>query len=102
MKKPYQIQAQRAVQPLEQMASEGNPAVQMILPMAEVVGWLREGVGKGWHSGDQRVRWVSSGLIVAERQFRRVMGYRQIPALVTAMDALVPSKKVVAKKRRAS
>jgi putative transposase len=57
---------------------------------------------KRWHSGDQRERWVSSGLIVAERQFRRVMGYKQIPALVTAMDALVPAKKVVAKKRRAS
>jgi hypothetical protein len=30
---------------LEEMAGEGNPAVQMVLPMAEMVGWLREGVG---------------------------------------------------------
>ena len=38
MKKPYQIDAERAVQQLEQMAADGNPAVQMMLPMAEMVG----------------------------------------------------------------
>jgi len=46
MKKPYQIEAQRAVKQFEAMASEGNPAVQMMLPMAEMVGWLRKGVGE--------------------------------------------------------
>ncbi len=46
MKKPYQIEAQRAVKELEAMAADGNPAVQMVLPMAEMVGWLREGVGE--------------------------------------------------------
>ena len=45
MKKPYQIDAQRAVKQFEAMAAEGNPAVQMVLPMAEMVGWLRKGVG---------------------------------------------------------
>ena len=43
MKKPYQIEAQRAVKQLEAMATDGNPAVQMMLPMAEMVGWLRKG-----------------------------------------------------------
>jgi putative transposase len=46
MKKPYQIEAQRAVNRLEEMAAEGNPAVQMVLPLAEMVGWLRKGVGE--------------------------------------------------------
>ena len=46
MKKPYQIEAQRAVRQLEAMANDGNPAVQMMLPMAEMVGWLRKGVGE--------------------------------------------------------
>src|SRR3954466_14920772 len=45
MKKPYQIESQRAVKQLETMAAAGNPAVQMVLPMAEMVGWLRKGVG---------------------------------------------------------
>lgn len=46
MKKPYQIESQRAVKELEAMAADGNPAVQMVLPMAEMVGWLRQGVGE--------------------------------------------------------
>lgn len=46
MKKPYQIEAQRAIQQLEDMAADGNPAVQMMLPMAEMVGWLHKGVGE--------------------------------------------------------
>ena len=41
MKKPYQIESQRAVKQLEQMVEDGSPAVQMVLPMAEMVGWLR-------------------------------------------------------------
>src|ERR1019366_4790925 len=46
MKKPYQIEAQRAVKQLEAMAGDGNPAVQMVLPMAEMGGWLRKGAGE--------------------------------------------------------
>ena len=46
MKKPYQIEAQRAVKQFEAMAIDGNPAVQMMLPMGEMLGWLRKGVGE--------------------------------------------------------
>ena len=46
MKKPYQIEAQRAVKQFEAMAAEGDPAVQMVLPMAEMMGWLRKGVSE--------------------------------------------------------
>lgn len=37
MKKPYQIESQRAVKGPEAMAAGGNPAVQMVLPMAEML-----------------------------------------------------------------
>jgi transposase-like protein len=57
---------------------------------------------KRWHGGDQRERWVGSGLLVAEKQFRRVTGYKQIPALIRALEALKPSKLGVAKQRKAS
>ena len=46
MKKPYQIEALRAVKRLGEMAGDGNPAIQMVLPMAEMVGWLHKGVGE--------------------------------------------------------
>jgi hypothetical protein len=45
MRKPYQIESQRAVKRLAEMAADGHPAVQMVLPLAEMVGWLRQGVG---------------------------------------------------------
>ncbi len=45
MKRRYQIDQQRAVQQFRQLAREENPNIQMILPMAEVVGLLQEGVG---------------------------------------------------------
>ena len=45
MKRQYQIEKQRAVQQFRRIATEGNPAIQMILPLAEIVGLLQEGVG---------------------------------------------------------
>ncbi len=46
MKKSYQIETQRAVKQLEAMAGDESLVVQMVLPMAELVGWLRKGVGE--------------------------------------------------------
>src|SRR6202163_3568654 len=45
MKKRYQIEQQRAVQQFRRLATEENPNVQMILPMADIVGLLQQGVG---------------------------------------------------------
>lgn len=44
MKKRYQIDQQRAVQQFRRLATEQNPNIQMILPMADIVGLLQEGV----------------------------------------------------------
>jgi len=52
---------------------------------------------KRWQSGDQIERWVGSGLLVAERQFRKVIGHRQIPVLLSAM-ANAFSQKPIAKR----
>ncbi|HEY7617752.1 MAG TPA: IS256 family transposase [Terriglobales bacterium] len=57
---------------------------------------------KRWHGGDQRERWVGSGLLVAEKQFRRIQGYKQIPFLLRSLEALFPSKPEVVKRRKAS
>jgi putative transposase len=51
---------------------------------------------KRWRTGDQIERWVGSGLLVAERQFRKVIGHRQIPLLLSSMANAV-SKKPIAK-----
>jgi putative transposase len=57
---------------------------------------------KRWHGGDQRERWVGSGLLVAEKQFRRIQGCKQIPLLLRELEAMHPSKSEVAKRRKAS
>jgi putative transposase len=57
---------------------------------------------KRWHAGDQRERWVGSGLLIAEKQFRRVQGHKQILVLLRELEALVPSKSEVVKRRKAS
>jgi putative transposase len=51
---------------------------------------------KRWRTGDQIERWVGSGLLVAERQFRKVIGHRQIPLLLSSMASAV-AKKPIAK-----
>jgi transposase-like protein len=57
---------------------------------------------KRWHGGDQRERWVGSGLLVAQKQFRKVTGHKQIPALIRELEALVPPKSELVKRRKAS
>lgn len=57
---------------------------------------------KRWHGGDQRERWVGSGLLVAEKQFRRIQGYKHIPILLRELEAQLPPKSKVAKRTKAS
>ena len=57
---------------------------------------------KRWHGGDQRERWVGSGLLVAEKQFRRIIGHKQIPALIRELEAAASTKAVVVKRKKAS
>jgi len=49
---------------------------------------------KRWRVGDQIERWVGSGLLVAQRQFRKVIGFRQIPQLLSALTDAVAKKSV--------
>ena len=74
MKKPYQIEAQRAVRQLEAMAADENPAVQMVLPMAEMVGWLRQGVGALIRQAGLRVM-----ELLMEEEVRERVGERSQP-----------------------
>jgi putative transposase len=41
---------------------------------------------KRWRPGNQLKRWVRSGLIVSEKQFRRIDGYRTLPGLISALE----------------
>ena len=41
---------------------------------------------KRWHNGDMCLRWTAAGMLEAERQFRRVIGYPQLAHLVVAVE----------------
>jgi hypothetical protein len=41
---------------------------------------------KRWQDGDMRKRWTAAGMLVAEQQFRRIIGYRDLATLVIAIE----------------
>lgn len=52
---------------------------------------------KRWRPGNQIERWVGSGLVVAEKQFRRIVGYRVLPGLLAALEADLKQPKSAAR-----
>ena len=58
-----------------------NPCESMI----EIVRHTQRNV-KRWQDGDMRKRWTAAGLLVAEQQFRRIIGYRHLAQLVIAIE----------------
>jgi putative transposase len=58
-----------------------NPCESMI----EIVRYTQRNV-KRWQDGDMRKRWTAAGMLVAEQQFRRIIGYRDLATLVIAIE----------------
>ena len=58
-----------------------NPIESMI----EIVRHTQRNV-KRWREGDMRKRWTAAGMLVAEQQFRRIIGYRDLAKLVIAVE----------------
>jgi putative transposase len=61
--------------------SSTNPCESMI----EIVRYTQRNV-KRWQDGDMRKRWTAAGMLVAEQQFRRIIGYRDLATLVIAIE----------------
>jgi len=61
--------------------SSTNPIESMI----EIVRNTQRNV-KRWREGDMRKRWTAAGMLVAEQQFRRIIGYRDLAKLVIAIE----------------
>ncbi len=41
---------------------------------------------KHWSSGEMGLRWTAAGMLEAEKQFRKVIGYTQLPSLAVAIE----------------
>ena len=58
-------------------------------PIESMISIARTTTGnvKRWRDGEMRRRWCAAGMLEAEKSFRRVRGYRQMPALVAQLHA---------------
>jgi putative transposase len=53
--------------------------------MFEIVRRTQRNV-KRWSSGEMALRWTAAGMLEAERQFRRIIGYRDLATLVVVIE----------------
>jgi putative transposase len=53
--------------------------------MIEIVRKTQANV-KRWKGGDMRMRWTAAGMLEAERQFRRIIGYGDLANLAVAVE----------------
>jgi len=63
------------------------------------VGWSVTGNVKRWRDGQMVLCWTGIGMLEAEKQFRRIVGYRELPILKRALEAhreVVASTRTVA------
>jgi putative transposase len=66
---------------LKRTLESTNPCESMI----EIVRRTQRNV-KRWSSGEMALRWTAAGMLEAERQFRRIIGYRDLATLVVAVE----------------
>jgi transposase-like protein len=67
--------------PLKRTLESTNPCESMI----EIVRRTQRNV-KRWSSGEMGLRWTAAGMLEAERQFRRIIGYSNLAKLVVAIE----------------
>jgi hypothetical protein len=51
---------------------------------------------KRWREGEQALRWTSTGLLEAQKKFRRVKGYRELELLHRRMNSSLTQQAHVA------
>ena len=75
------LQRLGAAEQLRQTLASTNPCESMI----EIVRRIERNV-KRWRDGDMRLRWTAAGMLEAERQFRKIIGYRDLASLAVAVE----------------
>ena len=66
---------------LKRTLESTNPCESMI----EIIRRTQRNV-KRWSSGEMALRWTAAGMLEAERQFRKIIGYRDLATLVVAIE----------------
>jgi len=68
--------------------SSTNPIESMI----EIVRRTSRNV-KHWQNGDMCLRWTAAGMLEAEHQFRRIIGYKDLARLAVAVERHLPAER---------
>lgn len=76
--------------PLKRTLQSTNPIESMI----ECVRRTSRNV-KRWQHGEMCLRWTAAGMLEAERQFRRVIGYSELAKLALAVERDLAAQRVV-------
>jgi transposase-like protein len=66
---------------LKRTLESTNPCESML----EIVRRTQRNV-KHWSSGEMALRWTAAGMLEAEKQFRKIIGYRDLATLVIAIE----------------
>ena len=66
---------------LRRTLESANPCESMI----DTVRTTQRNV-KHWSSGEMGLRWTAAGMLEAEKQFRKVIGYTDLPRLAIAIE----------------
>jgi putative transposase len=66
---------------LKRTLESTNPCESML----EIVRRTQRNV-KRWSSGEMALRWTAAGMLEAERQFRKIIGHRDLATLVVAIE----------------
>jgi putative transposase len=75
---------------LKRTLASTNPCESMI----ETVRRVARNV-KRWQSGDMCLRWTAAGMLEAETQFRKIIGYTDLAKLAVAVERDVAAKRAV-------
>jgi putative transposase len=75
---------------LKRTLASTNPCESMI----ECVRRTSRNV-KRWQSGEMALRWTAAGMLEAEQQFRRIIGYQQLAKLAVAIERELPTQHTV-------
>lgn len=64
-------------------------------PIENLQGLLKQVVRnvKRWRGGSMALRWAVTGLMEAEKRFRRIKGYREMPQLLVALSSKIEERK---------
>ena len=60
--------------------------------MIEIVRRTSRNV-KRWQNGDMCLHWTAAGMLEAERQFRKIIGYRHLARLAVAVERHVTAER---------